>query len=336
MGTWEHDELLRDAVRVDQGEDPLDSHPVRHSTHTVKKIVEVPYEETVRVPVKKKVATPGVEKKVVRGVELVPVRRYKEVKETVIEVQEEEVKGYREVWVKKKVPYTEIVKKPVRVTKVRQIPYTDYEEKEVQVTVDVPCDKVQTRTGYRDDRILKTKLVEVEQDVTIEHRPAIRSEGARRVRELGDEKDFGIVERGHSMVGGRRRPASARPSASRHHSGGASATTGPEEWIVRVSRSGTQLLGLHTDTTEGFSVLVRRIGGGLLSAWNAAHPDREVRAGDRVIAVNGQRGDAQRLIQLMSMSGGMELTVRGERPLVLDRTYRQSSARGRSGAHCYR
>jgi len=323
-----HDDLVQRAIRVEHGEDPVAKHPVHHSHHTVRKLMEVPYEEKVRVPVKKKVATVGVETKVMKGVELVPVKKYKEVEETVIEVREEEVKGMREVWVKKQVPYTEIVKKPVKVTKVRKIPYTDYEQKEVEVTVDVPCHKVQVQTGYRDDTVLKTKMVEVEQDVTVEHRPAFHSQGPPRVRDLADEKHHGVVARGRSVLTSRPR------SAAGGHRQYAYAS---EEYLVdggdrtiRLSKPAHAMLGTHVDTSDGNSALIKQIGAGLIRDWNNMNPGREVRVGDRIVAVNGHRGDARDLMGMCSRKGPLELTIRsgGRGPSV-----RPHSARGLRGSY---
>lgn len=308
-----HEQLLQTAIRVQHGDDPLSSRPVQHSTHTVKKIVEVPYEDTVRVPVKKKVANVAYETKVMKGKELVPVKKYREVEETVIEVQEKEVRGVREVWVKKEVPYTEIVKTPVKVTKVRKVPYTDYVEKEVEVTVDVPRHKLDVQRGYRDDRVLKTKLVEVEEDITVEHRPVVRSRGTPRVRDLSEVQHYGVSQRGRSVMPDRPKTAdygdgavySAREYSSNHPR--------HQEWTVVLTKAPTKALGVHVDSADGTTLEIKRVGAGLIEDWNRAQPDREVRVGDSIVAVNGHSKDASHLRRLLNEPGQLRLTLRGSR-----------------------
>jgi len=222
----QHDDLVRNAVRVEHGQDPLAHAPVSHGKVTQKKIVEVPYEEHVRVPVKKKVAHPTVEHRVIKGKEFVPVQKYKEIEESHIEYQEKEVQKVREVWVKKEEPYTEIVKVPHKVTKTRKIPYTDYVEKDVEIPVHVPTHKMEVQRGYRDDKVLKTKLMEVEEDIHIEMRPVVKGRGDVRTREVGSTKHHGVTMRGRSVVDGR--PISADRYSARPDLDGARPYTVPD------------------------------------------------------------------------------------------------------------
>lgn len=183
---------------------------------TVKTQVEVPVEETVQVPVQKKVPQRRTERKIVRGKQLVPVEKVKEVKETAVEVQEEVVHGYRWVWKRVKEPTKEVVKKPVTVTKVRQVPYTDYEEREVEMVVDVPCDKVEVQRGYRQDKKLSTKTVEVEQDEIYAVRPLYLGKGELRMREYDGRRELGYTRVGREVF----------PERSLHEGRGASVSGG--------------------------------------------------------------------------------------------------------------
>jgi len=168
---------------------------------TKKTLVEVPFEEDVTISVKKKVHKPGFETKVVKGTELVPVKKVREVEESVVELKEEVVKGTREIWVKQLEPYEELVRKPVTVTRKKHIPYTDYVEKPVEITVQVPRDRVDEQKGQRTDRILKTKLVEAHQDVEYELRPV--RVGTPRIRELSGNNHHGRIKRGTSTLAAR-------------------------------------------------------------------------------------------------------------------------------------
>jgi hypothetical protein len=156
----------------------LDTIGVREQhVKTMKKKVIVPVEETVKVPVYRKEAHRKTEKVLVKGTKLVPVTKFKEVEETVLDVQEEMVNGHAE-------------KRAAPVTRVRRIPYQDFEERVVEVEVEVPADEVVTRKGYREDRHVVSKVVEVEEDLVYEMRPVLVKKGAKRMNELGDHHAF--------------------------------------------------------------------------------------------------------------------------------------------------
>jgi len=196
--------ILNGALRVEHSEEgaPNSGRLARPAAlHTKKTLVEVPYEEDVTVSVKKRVPKPGFETKVVQGTELVPVKKVREVEESIVELKEEVVKGTREVWVKQLEPYEEVVRKPVTVTRKKQIPYTDYVEKPVEITVQVPRDRVDEQKGKRTDTILKTKLVEAHQDVEYELRPV--RVGTPRIREHGGYNHHGRIKRGTSTLAAR-------------------------------------------------------------------------------------------------------------------------------------
>lgn len=337
-----HDDLVRSAVRVEHGQDPFAAAPLKHGTYTQKKLVEVPFEDTVRIPVKKKVAHPTVEQRIIKGKEYVPVRKYKEVEESFIEYHEKEVQKVREVWVKKEEPYTEIVKTPVKVTKTRKIPYTDYLEKEVEVAVHVPTHQIEVQRGFRDDKILKTKLMEVEEDIHVEMRPVVKSRGNVRVRDVADMKEHGVTIRGRSVMNnGRpmsadryRRPKSAdrygRPHSSAEPYHGPSYepvaqshrsyndmykpyndtyNSPSKDFAVTLNKAQGRNLGIHVDSGDGATLQVKRVGSGLVNDSNRNSSDRQVREGDVIVSVNGVQGDARALRRMLNEPGQMQIGI---------------------------
>lgn len=146
-------------------------------TKTVTKKVLIPVEETVKVPVVRKEACRGVQQHVVKGKKLVPVTKYKEVEETTLQIQEELINGVRE-------------KRAVPITRMRKVPYREYEEKEVEIVVDVPMEQVKTRKGYRLDKHVVSKIVEVEEDHHYEMRPVYVGKGDVRMREGPEHHAF--------------------------------------------------------------------------------------------------------------------------------------------------
>merc|ERR1719478_2096602 len=57
-------------------------------------------------------------------------------------------------------------------------------------------------------------------------------------------------------------------------------------------QDGTSKLGLDVEhIVDGEALPIRRINGGLAAEWSATHPECPVRVNDRIIEVNGIRGD---------------------------------------------
>jgi hypothetical protein len=157
----------------------LDSVNEKKELHmkTMKKKVLVPVEETIQVPVFRKEASRGTKKVIVQGKRLFPVTKYKEVEETVLDVQEEMVGKHKE-------------KRAAPVTRLRKIPYTDFEERIVDIEVEVPADEVVMRKGFREDKHVVSKIVEVEEDLHYEMRPVLVKKGDKRMKEVGDHHSF--------------------------------------------------------------------------------------------------------------------------------------------------
>jgi len=151
--------------------------PQQQHQKTMKKKVLVPVEQNIKVPVYRKEADRKMKTVKVAGTKLVPVTRYKQVEETVLDVEYEMVGGHKE-------------KRAVPVTRIRQIPYQDYVEKQVEIEVQVPDDEVVQRVGSRVDKHVVSKVVEVEEDLVYEMRPVLVKKGEKRMKELGDHHAF--------------------------------------------------------------------------------------------------------------------------------------------------
>jgi len=161
--------------------------PVSTHVHTVKKRIHVPVEKEVKVPVVKKSLEQKVEKQVIKGTKMVPVKKFREVQETIIETKEEVVHGFRDEWKKVRVPTKEVVKKHVPVTRTRKVAYVDYVPKEFEKVIEVPKDKIVEKKGFRVDKHVGRKIVEVEEDHHYEMRPVLVRKGDTRVRHHGYE-----------------------------------------------------------------------------------------------------------------------------------------------------
>jgi len=314
----EEQDLVNRAIRYHEKEERNVPPPVELNSK-IKKLIEVPYTEEVQVPMNKKVLTRATEKKTITGMQLMPVKKYKEVQETRVEVKQEVVKGTKEVWVKKLVPFEKIVKTPVKVNVVRRVPYTDYEEKPVTKVIEIPCDKLQVKSGHRTDQVIKTKLYEVEQDRVLKGDRIVR-EGTPRMRQVEGGQTHGVTKRGKptfdevpGMFTGpdRQYGELSRPATPSVRSDAGSV----KHWNIRLHKPPDEAFGMRFDASDGSTIKVDKVKPGqLMHNWNNDNPDRTVRRGDRIVEVNGMRGSAKQLMDLCSKGGPLNIKVQGRRP----------------------
>eukprot|EP00416_Gambierdiscus_australes_P030415 CAMPEP_0171090570 /NCGR_PEP_ID=MMETSP0766_2-20121228/31941_1 /TAXON_ID=439317 /ORGANISM="Gambierdiscus australes, Strain CAWD 149" /LENGTH=154 /DNA_ID=CAMNT_0011548579 /DNA_START=112 /DNA_END=576 /DNA_ORIENTATION=- len=84
---------------------------------------------------------------------------------------------------------------------------------------------------------------------------------------------------------------------------------GGQEWKVVIDKTSGTRLGVDVDHQDGATLLIDAITGGLAQKWNVDNPDKEVKQGDRIIEVNGIRGDVELLVQECKKSKVLEMTV---------------------------
>merc|ERR1719352_1545384 len=85
--------------------------------------------------------------------------------------------------------------------------------------------------------------------------------------------------------------------------------TNPNEFTILLERTSRKSrLGLSLDTTAT-GLVVDKVDGGLVGAWNATNPDLAVRPGDRVVSVNGWSADNVALTQMCERHDNLEVTV---------------------------
>lgn len=315
----EEQDMVNRAIRVHEKEDKSEYVPPPETTSKVRKLIEVPYMEDVEVPMNKKVMSRSTEKKVITGMQLIPVKKYKEVEETRVEVKSEVVKGTKEVWVKKMVPYEKIVKTPVKVNVKRRVPYTDYEEKPVTKVIEIPCDRLQVKTGHRTDQVMKTKLYEVETERVLVGDRVVR-EGTPRMRQIEGGTTHGVTKRGAPIFDSAPRmftgPDRQHGEVSRPPTPSVRSEAGSvKSWNIRLHKPPDEAFGMRFDASDGNTIKVDKVKSGqLMDNWNSGNPDRTVRRGDRIVEVNGIRGNAKKLMEACSKGGPLNIKVEGRRP----------------------
>jgi len=85
----------------------------------------------------------------------------------------------------------------------------------------------------------------------------------------------------------------------------------PRHFTITIDRNerGSKL-GVDILEKDGFVMQIAHVKEGLISKWNAENPDKEVVAGDCIVAVNGVRGSSTDLLSLIKGGSPFELTIR--------------------------
>eukprot|EP00415_Alexandrium_ostenfeldii_P002718 UN2718 len=85
----------------------------------------------------------------------------------------------------------------------------------------------------------------------------------------------------------------------------------PVTFDIRVDKSDCPLgCVINYDLDIGSSLLVGEIRPGAIQVWNDAHPDRMVKANDRIVAVDSKRASGKELLDtIKARQGSFELTI---------------------------
>jgi len=70
-----------------------------------------------------------------------------------------------------------------------------------------------------------------------------------------------------------------------------------EEFTIVLQKTAGSKLGVDVDQQDGVTLLVDAVTGGLMQAWNSANPDKLVKPGDRIVEINGCRGDVCQIVE---------------------------------------
>jgi len=79
--------------------------------------------------------------------------------------------------------------------------------------------------------------------------------------------------------------------------------------IVIEKRKSDFKLGIDVDTTHGSALLIDAVTGGLVDEWNRHHPDRQVKAGDHIVEVNGVSGNAQAVFKECKFANRLDMKI---------------------------
>mmetsp|Transcript_69027 Transcript_69027/g.128935 ORF Transcript_69027/g.128935 Transcript_69027/m.128935 type:complete len:168 (+) Transcript_69027:81-584(+) len=71
---------------------------------------------------------------------------------------------------------------------------------------------------------------------------------------------------------------------------------GGQMFTITIDKRQGQKLGIDVDHQDGVTLLIEHINDGLVANWNKDYPEKEVKIGDRIHAVNGQKGEVLQLV----------------------------------------
>lgn len=93
------------------------------------------------------------------------------------------------------------------------------------------------------------------------------------------------------------------------------------EYSVTIDRTGGTSLGIDLSKKDDKALIIVSIKSGLVSKWNDENPSNKIEVNDRIVQVNGSRGDRQALLDECKTMQILEMKVlRGKYSVTLDRT----------------
>jgi len=78
--------------------------------------------------------------------------------------------------------------------------------------------------------------------------------------------------------------------------------------LEKGSSGPTTKIGLDIVHSGMESLLIKRVKEGLISDWNSKNPDRPVKVGDRIVQINGKRGDSNKLLDMVAVEQKLDIT----------------------------
>jgi len=106
-----------------------------------------------------------------------------------------------------------------------------------------------------------------------------------------------------------RKPAPLRLTARRPASKAKKVTAVDVEYKITLDKRDGDKLGIDVNHEDGSELFIESIDPGLVETWNIQNPDREVAVEDRIIEVNGVRGDVTQLLAECTQNTTLEITL---------------------------
>merc|ERR1712226_1451262 len=91
----------------------------------------------------------------------------------------------------------------------------------------------------------------------------------------------------------------------------------PGEFVITVDKNSAAgpKLGVDVDISDPY-LFVERLNDGLVAQWNLDHPDKEVKENMVISAVNGTRGNAGEMVEVIKNDQVLQMTILPEVPVA--------------------
>merc|ERR1712113_1022049 len=83
-----------------------------------------------------------------------------------------------------------------------------------------------------------------------------------------------------------------------------------DEFKITIDHTCGTRLGIDVDHQDGQTLLIDAVTGGLVEKWNNANADKAVKAGHRIVEINGIRGDVLQLVDECKKNIILNMVVR--------------------------
>jgi len=81
------------------------------------------------------------------------------------------------------------------------------------------------------------------------------------------------------------------------------------EFKISLDKQEGSKLGIDVNHEDGKELFIESIDEGLVKTWNDEHPETQVHIEDRIIEVNGVKGDVKRLLEACMKNEMLEMTL---------------------------
>jgi len=99
-------------------------------------------------------------------------------------------------------------------------------------------------------------------------------------------------------------------------------------FFIELDKESGKPVGAAVDGKDGQSLRVEYIRAGLLQDWNNDHPDKIVRAGDRIVEVNGQAGHSKTIAEALTCRAKLVLKIARAGPQEMNQTMKNDNPVG--------
>mmetsp|Transcript_51160 Transcript_51160/g.147649 ORF Transcript_51160/g.147649 Transcript_51160/m.147649 type:complete len:142 (-) Transcript_51160:269-694(-) len=81
-------------------------------------------------------------------------------------------------------------------------------------------------------------------------------------------------------------------------------------FYITIDKTPGGRLGVDVDPSDGATLLVEDVTGGVVGDWNRDHPNDKVMKGDRIVEINGAIGDVRALVEECKKNQVMKMGIK--------------------------